>query len=388
MKKKSTLSLEERLQRAAASQASSPESAARKVMDLAEICPAYLMTMEDLDLLHDINGEYWEEDDIDIMHYGEFCRIFPKSFDFSLMESPFGLNLGLTLTNGIISIALMFLDNAKNKKSRLYPMLRMTLGDFWHAIRDTCYDKTGTKCQARYDQNQQTMELFMEGKDYAMSLKDAIAYLLHKYELSLNLLNYYEHIISCEVGYQIYLQGQEEIEAELEDEFEDESAYEWEDEFEDSEVWDESTTDCSVYDMEPISSNEFCAEDEFDEEAKDFLARQQLDAYLEYMNPLEYYMQKIEEYDPIEHAFESDSLPINSVRHALLMKRADYSPTSLRQVAESIKSPHFREIFLYSIREKELAYAMKQANDAVSDLYLLLVSGFINIRKYHYVKEQ
>lgn len=395
MKRKNTLSLEERLKKAANSSAASPESAARKVMDLAEVCPAYLMTMDDLELLHNINGEYWEDDDIDIMHYGEFCRIFPKSFDFSLMDSPFGLDMGLTLTNGIISIALMFLDNAKNKKSRLYPMLHMNLGDFWHAVRDTCYDKTGTKCQSRYDFQQKSMELFMEGKDDSTPIKNAIANLLHKYELALNLLNYYEHILKCESNFQFSLKQQEECDAELADMFEPDYP---------DEDWDESTeeefhtqadnlneaspNDCLDSDKGLSVCSESYTEEDLDEETKDFLASQQLDAYLEYINPFEFYFQKIEDYNPTEHTFESDSLPINSIRRELLMKRADYSPEALKQVAKSINSPDFRDFFLDSIREKELAYAMKVVNESVSDLFLLLVSGFINIRKYHYINEQ
>ena len=69
--------LEERLEQAARSQASSPEAALRQVQQLAQMHSALVFTgEEDLQLMDGLIGESLNALEEEVMHYGGFCRSF------------------------------------------------------------------------------------------------------------------------------------------------------------------------------------------------------------------------------------------------------------------------------------------------------------------------
>ena len=71
------LTLEERLQYAAESRASSPEAALRMVRKFSEIPAGYFFCGEkDLNAMNELTGRFWENPSVDVDTYHGFCQTF------------------------------------------------------------------------------------------------------------------------------------------------------------------------------------------------------------------------------------------------------------------------------------------------------------------------
>lgn len=146
MKQKSgtPMTLEERLERAARSQAASPEAAARLVQRLAQMHTALVFTgSADLERMYGLTGECMERLEEDLMHYGGFCRSFQMAIenDFPLLTQGkaaaiYQPVLGARVNNAVVLLGLMLLDHARGRRrdKDVYHCTRMTLGQYLDAL--------------------------------------------------------------------------------------------------------------------------------------------------------------------------------------------------------------------------------------------------------------
>ena len=75
MMEQEKLTMEERIARAARSQAASPEAAVRLVQQLAQLHTVHIFHgCDDLTLMYELIGPYMEQMDDDLLHYSGFCR--------------------------------------------------------------------------------------------------------------------------------------------------------------------------------------------------------------------------------------------------------------------------------------------------------------------------
>ena len=149
------MTLEERLERAAKSQASSPEAAVRLVQRFARLHSACLFHGNaDLDLMYGLIGPYMNQMEDDILHYSGFCHsvnlaVFAEDAPQAGTEIPFRPSLGIRAGNAVVLMGLMLLDHAKGRgqDEEIYHCTRMTLGQYLDALEAAALPEAGETVQ-------------------------------------------------------------------------------------------------------------------------------------------------------------------------------------------------------------------------------------------------
>ncbi|MEY8524619.1 hypothetical protein AALA90_16545 [Lachnospiraceae bacterium 38-10] len=80
----------------------------------------------------------------------------------------------------------------------------------------------------------------------------------------------------------------------------------------------------------------------------------------------------------------SENVAPGVLRSQFFLSERDYRPEALRALAEKSPSAELRELLEKYISEERLAYAMREINMAVTDLYLLWVEPYLQMEEYHY----
>ena len=73
-----------------------------------------------------------------------------------------------------------------------------------------------------------------------------------------------------------------------------------------------------------------------------------------------------------------------SLYDRIFLPERDYSPETLRGLAAKAHSLEMRALLEEHICEDRLASAMREINKAVTDLYILFVNPYLQMREYHY----
>ena len=184
------LSLEERLELAARSRASSPEAAIRLVQRLSRLGTENLFcSRANLNARYGLIGEAMDDPDMGVEYYSGFCRCIqltilradgmpgqpaPESeFD------PYRPIWGTRFNNAIVLLGLMLLDHGKNRMKRkdIYHCTRMTLWQYCTALEEISFRRDG-----KVDwQRRSWMDLFRNCYDDAVPLTEALESILRDY---------------------------------------------------------------------------------------------------------------------------------------------------------------------------------------------------------------
>lgn len=192
------LTLEERIARAARSQASSPEAAAGLVRRLAQLHTVHIFHGNaDLNLMYALIGPYIEQIDDDLLHYSGFCRSFQLAiFQGSSQaeaDAPFRPALGTRASNAIVLLGLMLLDHAKGRgrDKEVHRCTRMTLGQYLDALETLAF--SGDEAPGPEFQNWR--ELFLSFHDPSAPLADVLADLLRQYIHGWKMFDCLDHVL-------------------------------------------------------------------------------------------------------------------------------------------------------------------------------------------------
>jgi len=115
------LTLEERLARAARSQAASPEVAAGLVRKLSQFNIIDLFRRgDDIDLISEMIGPYIDQIDGNVLYYSGFCRAFQLALTHAASQAEPDAHARLVLEtriqNAVVLLGLMLLDHAKGRE--------------------------------------------------------------------------------------------------------------------------------------------------------------------------------------------------------------------------------------------------------------------------------
>ena len=235
------LTLEERLERSARSQAASPETAARLVERFSGLPPWQLFFGKpDVDAMYGLTGEFWEHPAVDMGSYHGFSHSFRLAaeqdnapFRLPLLLSPLGVPrlaqpllgkppLGLSpqglpsqglpspesqnpykpvwgvrVNNALILLGLMLLDHTKGrlKPKGFYHCTRMTLGQYLDALAGLDLGRDGSPGLAQGFQVWRDMLLADYGA--ASPLGETLAGILRRYMAAWQEFDHLDHILRC-----------------------------------------------------------------------------------------------------------------------------------------------------------------------------------------------
>lgn len=343
------LTLEKRLERAAKSQAASPEAAARLVQRLAQTHTVSVFSnQDDLARASGLLEEYMDRLEEDLMHYGGFCRSFWMAVEddaprlaqggASALYRPV---LGTRVNNAVVLLGLMLLDHARGRRRDrdVYHCTRMTLGQYLGALPTLAYPGDGPA-----DQRFRTWrDLFLRNADPSAPLADALADILRSYIAGWRVLGRLDHILDCMDGLAGYLE--EERTAELDRGF--------------REAMRQCIAETGVENVEVVVEDE----------------RERLpDPYGHFLGLARAYSGDVP--DP-----GAEDTAAGAVREQVFLSRWDYSPQTLATLAEEAPSPAFRALLEEHIDPKGLRVALAKVNRAVTDLFMLWVDPYLRMEK-------
>ena len=185
------LSLEERLELAARSRASSPEAAVRLVQRFSRVpLEDFFCGRADLDAMHGLTGEFWECPGVDLDSYCGFCpsfwlaavqdnEVFPPPGPMAHDSDPYRPIWGVRMNNAIVLLGLILLDHGKNrmKCKEIYHCTRMTLWQYCTALEEFIFQRDGKVDR----QHRSWMDLFRECYDGSKPLMDTLEGILKDY---------------------------------------------------------------------------------------------------------------------------------------------------------------------------------------------------------------
>ncbi len=343
------LTLEERIARAARSQAASPETAARLVQRLAQTHTARVFHGNaDLELLYGLIGPYMEQVDSGLMHYSGFCRSFwlaiGNGFLLQSQTEPAAVYLpalGIRVNNALVLLGLMLLDHAKGRgrNKDVYHCTRMTLGQYLDALPALAHPGDGTADQ----QFRLWRDLFLKRADPSTPLAEVLADDLRRYIAGWRVLKRLDHILGCMDGLARYLEAQRTEEMD--------------------QVFRETMRQC-------IAGMGVEAVEVVDEDQR----KQYPDPYSHFLRLARAYSADV----PDPGAGETDA---GTVRAQLFLSRGDYSPAALEEIAAGAPSPEFRALLEEHIDPVQLKHAMVEVNTAVINLFMLWVEPYFRIEE-------
>ena len=325
------MTLEERLERAARSQAASPEAAVSLVRRLAQTHTALVFTgRSDLQLMSGLIGDLMESLEEDLMRYGGFCRAFllaseddgPDSAD----EAPFQLSLGLRASSALVLLGLMLLDHARGKQrdKSIYHCTRMTLGQYVDAL-STFF--LGDRPPDRSFRSWR--EIFLSSHDLSLPLAEVLEGVLRQYTAGWRVLDQLDHTLRCAEDLSRYLE--EEKTAKLDQAM--------------REAMRQAIAEMGVSGVEVVDSDE----------------RET------YPDPHGHFYALAREY-PEDVPDPAGEEP---VRERIFLPRRDFTPRALEALIREAPSPEFRALLEEQADPELLRRAIKAVNGAVSDLFML-----------------
>lgn len=383
------LTLEERLERSARSQAASPETAARLVERFSGLPPWQLFFGKpDVDAMYGLTGEFWEHPDVDMDSYHGFSHSFRLAaeqdnapFRLPLLLSPLGVPrlaqpllgkppLGLSpqglpsqglpspespnpykpvwgvrVNNALILLGLMLLDHTKGrlKPKGFYHCTRMTLGQYLDALVGLGLGRDGSPGLAQGFQVWRDMLLADYGA--ASPLGETLAGILRRYMAAWQEFDHLDHILRC-IGALSCCLEQEEAGRTLPGEETDrvrrfrEALCQY---GSDLEGW------------EPVEQDK------------------------RYLDPKGYYFTLACEYpEDLPDPGDRNVAP-GSLRSQIFLSERDYSPETLRRLAAGSPSPDLRTLLERYVCVERLASAMREVNMAVAGIFVLFVEPYLRM---------
>ena len=336
------LTLEERIARAARSQAASPEAAAGLVRQLAQLHTVHIFHRNaDLDLMYELIGPYMEQIDDKLLYYSGFCRSIHLAITQSPPQpeacAPFHPALGARASNAVVLLALMLLDHAKGRgrDKKVYHCTRMTLGQYLDALEALAFP--GEEVLAR--KFRRWREPFLKFHDPSAPLVDGLADLLRQYIHGWKVFDSLDYVLRCMEELSRYLE--EEKTAALDREL--------------RKAMRQAVSDMGVSNVEVVEEDE----------------RER------YPDPAGHYMDLANSYswDMPDPAGEGASA--GAVRGQIFLPDRDFSPASLRALAGEAPSPEFRTLLERLASEQCLSAAASEFNEAVSNLFMLWVGPYL-----------
>ena len=392
------LTLEERLERSARSQAASPETAARLVERFSGLPPWQLFFGKpDVDAMYGLTGEFWEHPDVDMDSYHGFSHSFRLAaeqdnapFRLPLLLSPLGVPrleqpplkqsrlepsplkqppLGLSpglpspespnpykpvwgvrVNNALILLGLMLLDHTKGrlKPKGFYHCTRMTLGQYLDALAGLGLWTDGSPGLAQGFQVWRDMLLADYGA--ASPLGETLAGILRRYMAAWQEFDHLDHILRC-IGALSCCLEQEKAGRTLPGE----------------------ETDRVRRFREALCQY-----------GSDLEGREPVEQDKRYLDPKGYYFTLACEYpENLPDPGDRNVAP-GSLRSQIFLSERDYSPETLRGLAAGSPSPDLRTLLERYVCEERLASAMREVNTAVAGIFVLFVEPYLRMEEYHY----
>ena len=384
------LTLEERLERSARSQAASPETAARLVERFSGLPPWQLFFGKpDVDAMYGLTGEFWEHPAVDMDSYHGFSHSFrlaaeqdnapfrlpllglsplgvPRLEQLLLGKPPLGLSpqglpsqgqpspespnpykpvWGVRVNNALILLGLMLLDHTKGrlKPKGFYHCTRMTLGQYLDALAGLGLWTDGSPGLAQGFQVWRDMLLADYGA--ASPLGETLADILRRYMAAWQEFDHLDHILRC-IGALSCCLEQEEAGRTLPGE----------------------ETDRVRRFREALCQY-----------GSDLEGWELVEQDKRYLDPKGYYFTLACEYpEDLPDPGDRNVAP-GSLRSQIFLSERDYSPETLRRLAAGSPSPNLRTLLERYVCEERLASAMREVNTAVADIYVLFVEPYLRI---------
>ena len=385
------LTLEERLARAARSQAASPEVAAGLVRKLSQFNIIDLFRRgDDIDLISEMIGPYIDQIDGNVLYYSGFCRAFQLALTHAASQAePYAharLVLETRIQNAVVLLGLMLLDHAKGRERdrEVYHCTRMTLGQYLDAMETLSFPGDGEPDRAFRSWREQ----FLKSADPSAPLADVLADLLRRYIRAwtvldfLNCVLYYMNKLSrrlegdpdreLEETMRQYLEGMRLILLDVEE------AEEWEDEPEDE--WEEPLDTGDRYEAKTVGPGS-----EFREAVGQCIAEARLAGSEEGqdghgVSGMDYFDLAVDySWDAADPAGETISA--GEIREQILLPYQDYSLQALKELAEQAPIPAFRALLERFISEGWPSAAMREVNEVISHLFMLWVGPYLTMGK-------
>ena len=344
------LTLEERLKRAARSQASSPEAAAKLVERLSQTHIAYVFhESADFNLMYELMGQFMNALDDDVLHYGGFCRSFelavatygPGSTDPSrrLPSPAFPAPVwGVEVNNAVVLLGLMLLDHAKGRRRDrdVYHCTRMTLGQYLDALPEP---------EAPW--KRWSVEKWRDGlltrHDPSQHLAEALADILRSYIDGWQEFDHVDYVLRCMGGLACYLEQEGPEKAQV----------------------------------DPAQVRQF--REALCQYSSELEGWKLVEVDKRYPDPCGYYFTLANEYPGSAPDPGGGGVPAGAVRLQIFLHQWDYNPRTLRALAEQSPSPDLGALLEKSVSEERLSAAMGKINTAVTDLYSLWVEPYLRM---------
>ena len=358
------ISLDERIQMIRNAKATSPQVAAAKFKQIANMSVADIVASDkDIDFFIDALGDYAEDSSWDIDHYGEYCKLYAKMhagvrFTNALLDEPSADSCfvmtpgGINYINSMVIIALLFLERIKKSGKKnspsFYYCFNMSLEDFWNAAIHTCVKKDGSLDLKRVERIQSARDNFMRDRNYNDSLKKVLADLLCEDQRCYGIFGHLDHIMNCNNDLNNHLRNTlPVITFSKDDSYEDE--------------YPGLIKEESLYDDVEVPLD---------------------DQYLYDTNPKEYYLQYARDYTAPKYDFHDDS--VTDVRYEILLGRPSYSENALKQLSKSIDNKEFRDLLDHVVSSEAFRVYKCMIGHCANQIYQLLVVPFINSLAYEY----
>ena len=383
------LTLEERLERSARSQAASPETAARLVERFSGLPPWQLFFGKpDVDAMYGLTGEFWEHPDVDMDSYHGFSHSFRLAaeqdnapFRLPLLLSPLGVPrlaqpllgkppLGLSpqglpsqgqpspespnpykpvwgvrVNNALILLGLMLLDHTKGrlKPKGFYHCTRMTLGQYLDALAGVGLWTDGSPGLAQGFQVWRDMLLADYGA--ASPLGETLAGILRRYMAAWQEFDHLDHILRCIGALSCYLEQEEAG----------------------------RTLPGEEMDRVRRFREALC------QYGSDLEGWELVEQDKRYLDPKGYYFTLACEYpEDLPDPGDRNVAP-GSLRSQIFLSERDYSPETLRGLAAGSPSQDLRTLLERYVCEERLASAMREVNTAVAGIYVLFVEPYLRM---------
>lgn len=364
---RTVLPLEKRLEMTANSQAASPEAAAKLVQRLFGVRTTdFFCENTNMNIMQELTGEFWDCLENELLHYGGFCHSFRLAIehdnDFlaaisseAAAEEDCGRYRpvwGFRANNALVLLGLILLDHAKGQMRcrNIYHCMRMTLKQYLDALVDLSFQEDGETDWDRAESFWIWRESYLKNNDGGWPLKEALANILRRYIAAWQEFDHLDHILRCMGALSCYLE-QEEAGRTLPQEAE----------------------------RRIRRFREALCQYGSDLEGWELVEQEK-----RYLDPYGYYFSLACEYPEDVPDPGSRNVAPGTLRSQIFLSERDYSPEALRKLAEKSPSQDLRELLEQSISKERLARAMREINIAVTDLYLLFVTPYLQMEEYHY----
>lgn len=375
------LTLEERIARAARSQAASPEAAVELVRKLSQFNVSYIFHGgDDIDLMCEMIGPYLDQIGGDVLYYSGFCRSFLLASTHAKSQAMPGARSRIILEtrfkNAVILLGLMLLDHAKGRERdrELCRCTRMTLGQYLDAVETLAFSEDREPGRKFRDWR----ETFLKSADPTAPLADALAEVLRRYIRGWTVLDFLNRILYYMGKLSRSLEGDpdREIEEAMRQRI-DEACLDLK-EVEEREDGCEESPDAGGYYKEGtvgpaqefreavgrcIAEARLAGAEKEEREGRVVSGKDYFDLAVTYS------------WDAADPAGETISA--GEVRGQILLPNRDYSPQALKALAEQAPIPAFRTLLERFLSERWLSEAMLEVNMAVSSLFMLFIGPYM-----------